>query len=267
MTRHSTAQIELATAAPLRVAFALMRRPRTSRPDHPRQSQRAPRRRRWGLALLAFAAVAGLALDRLGVLDWHAGLTLAQAYAGQWWLAPALALVTAGLFAASLPGSLMVWVVGVLLPPEVAAPVFVAGGVAGALGACSLARIAGGGGGGDVDDDRLLRQLARRSDFATLLAVRMAPGFPHSAINVAAGILGVPRGRFLGSTALGLATKGTLYVTAIHQATLVARLEDAISWRTLAPLAGLSLLLLLAPPLVRRLRGPREPATVPVEPA
>jgi uncharacterized membrane protein YdjX (TVP38/TMEM64 family) len=227
---------------------------------------RAPRGR-WGLALVALALVAGLGLERFGVLDWHAGVTLAQGYAGRWWLAPALALVTAGLYTASLPGSLMVWVAGILLPPEVAAPAFVAGGVAGALGASALARIAGGGRGPDADESRLLRLLARRSDFATLVAVRVAPGFPHSAINLAAGILDLPRGRFLASTALGLAIKATLYVTAIHQAAHVSTIEDAISWRTLAPLAALSLLLLIAPPLLRRLRGSADPAVAPVEPA
>ena len=160
----------------------------------------------------------------------------------------------------------MVWVAGILLPPAVAVPVFVAGGIVGSLGARWFAAIAGGARAAEADEGRLLQILTRRSDFATLLAVRIAPGFPHSAINVAAGILGVPWGRFLGATALGLAAKGTLYILAIHQATLVASLEDAISWRTLAPLAGLSLLLLLAPSLVRRLRRPREPAAVPVEP-
>ena len=53
---------------------------------------------------------------------------------------PLLALVTAALFAAGLPGSLMVFVAGILFPPMIAAPAFVAGGVAGALGAYSLAR-------------------------------------------------------------------------------------------------------------------------------
>jgi uncharacterized membrane protein YdjX (TVP38/TMEM64 family) len=223
-------------------------------------------RRRWLLGLVAFVAVAGFGLERAGLLDWHAGVALAQGYAGRWWLPPALALVTAGLYAASLPGSLMVWVVGILLPPAVAVLVFVAGGVTGAFGAWSLARLAGGSGGREVVDGRLLRLIARRSDFATLLAARVAPGVPHSAINVAAGLSRVPPGRFLASTALGLAIKATLYVTAIHQATHVATIEEAISWRTLAPLAGLSLLLLLAPPRLRRLLGPRDSAVVPVEP-
>jgi len=233
--------------------------------DESPQPDEARTRRRWVLALLATAIVAGIVLQRLGILDWHAGVALAQGYAGSWWLAPALALVTAALFATGLPGSMMVWVVGILLPPELAAPAFVLGGVAGAFGAYSFARTAGGRPESGVDDGRLFQILARRSDFMTLLAVRMAPGFPHSALNVAAGILRLPRGRFLGSTALGLALKGTLYVVAIHRATLLATLEEAISWRTVAPLAGLSLLLLITPPFVRRLRGPRAPAAVPGE--
>lgn len=213
------------------------------------------RRGRSGLGLIAVIgaiAVAGFVLERAGVLDWRAGLALARGYTGRWWLAPVLALVTALLFAASLPGSFMVWILGILFPPAIAAPAFVAGGVAGALGAYSLARSARPGAGNGESDGRLLRLLARQSDFATLLAVRVTPSFPHSAINLAAGLLRVPRARFLLSTALGLAIKGTLYVSAIHQAAGAETIEEAISWRTLAPLVGLALLLLLVSALSRR---------------
>ena len=215
----------------------------------------------WGLVVVVLLTLLGFALERAGILDWHAGVTLARQYADRWWLAPTLALATALLYAASLPGSLMVWVLGILFSPAIAAPAFVAGGVAGALGAYTLARVAGTGRDRAAGDSRLLQLLARRSDFTTLLAVRVAPSFPHSAINLAAGLLRVPPGRFLASTALGLAIKGTLYVSAIHQAAGAATMEGAISWRTLVPLVALALLLLIAPPLVRRLRGAGESAT------
>jgi uncharacterized membrane protein YdjX (TVP38/TMEM64 family) len=149
----------------------------------------------------------------------------------------------------------MVWVLGILFSPAIAAPAFVAGGVAGALGAHTLARSASRSGGREERAGRLLRLLARRSDFVTLVAVRVAPGFPHSAINLAAGILELPLGRFLVASALGLAIKGTLYADAIHRAVESKTLEEALTWRTLAPLGGLALVLLLAPWLVRRLRG------------
>ena len=67
--------------------------------------------------------------------------------------------------------------------------------------------------------------------------------------------------------AVTFAVKGTLYVSAIHQATLVASPDGAISWRTLAPLVAISLLLVLGPALLRRLRPAAEPAPAPVEPA
>ncbi len=212
-------------------------------------------------------ALAGVGLERAGILDWRAGVALAQEHAGSGWLAPALALVTALLYAAGLPGSLMVWVVGLVLPPAVAVPVFVAGGVAGAFAAYSLARGAGRSVEEEAAGSGLVRLLTRRSDFATLVAVRLAPGFPHSAINMGAGLLGLPRGRFLGASAVGLTIKGTLYVSAIHRASQVSSLEEAISWRTLAPLAGLTLLLLVGPPLARRLRGRAGPiAGMPSDP-
>ena len=152
----------------------------------------------------------------------------------------------------------------------IAAPTFVAGGVAGALGAYSLARAAGRTRRREEGDGRLLRLLTRRSDFATRLAVRVAPSFPHTAINFASGLLGIPLGRFMASTALGLAIKGTLYVSVIHQAAGAATMAEGITWRTLAPLAGLAALLLLAPPVLRRYRGdlerrqPRTSRTAPI---
>ncbi len=214
----------------------------------------------WGLVALLLAIAAGVALERTGALDWRSGLGLAQAYTGHWWLAPGLALVTAALFTAGLPGSLMVLIAGVLFPPQIAVPLLVAGDLAVALGAAELARLAVVAGSRPEGDGRLLRLLARRSDFLTLLAVRVTPGFPHSAINFAAGALALPRGRFLASTALGLAAKSALYATAIHRAAHLATLEDAISWTTVAPLAALSVLLLAGPPLVRRLRADAETA-------
>jgi uncharacterized membrane protein YdjX (TVP38/TMEM64 family) len=227
------------------------------------------------VALVGLAAGIGFALERAGILDWRAGVALAQGHVDNWWLAPLLALVTAALFAAGLPGSAMVFVAGILFAPTIAAPTFVVGGVVGAMGAYWLARTAGGSGGREAGDGRLLRLLARRSDFVTLLALRVAPSFPHTAINFASGLLGIPRVRFLASTALGLAIKGTLYVTVIHQAAGAATIAEAITWRTLVPLAGLALLLLFAPPVLRRLRGETEPqkrdeppvpVAVPVEP-
>ena len=224
-------------------------------------------------ALVVLAAAVGFALERTGILDWRAGVALAEGHVDSWWLAPLVALVTAVLFSAGLPGSAMVFVAGILFAPMIAVPTFVAGGVAGALGAYSLARAAGRTGRREEGDGRLLRLLARRSDFATLLAVRVAPSFPHTAINFASGLLGIPLGRFLASAALGLAIKGTLYVSVIHQAAGAATMAEVITWRTLAPLAGLAALLLLAPPLLRRYRGdletqpprdPREPPESPV---
>ena len=241
------------------------------RPPGPERRRRPARRRRWNLAplgplaLVAVAALAAVLLGRAGLLDWRLGLALAAGHAGSWWLAPALALVTAALFATSLPGSVAIWVGSLLLPPALAAPAFVAGAVAGSLGAYRLARLARGR--GAIAPGRLRRLLARRGDFATLLALRIAPGVPHSAINLGAGLLGIPLGRFLAATALGLAVKGTLYAVAIHRAARLTAVEEAISWPTLAPLAGLALAALLAPRLLRRMRERRPPAAAPLEAA
>ena len=177
-------------------------------------------RSRMGLGLVALVALLGLGLERAGVLDWRAGVALAQGHAESWWLAPALALVTAAALrreSARLADGL-----------GASASSFRRRSPRPALrrrrrGRSARRLLAGarrrpGRGPEPEGDSRLLRLLARRSDFATLLAVRVAPSFPHSAINLAAGVLAIPRGRFLASTALGLAIKGRLYVSAIHQA-------------------------------------------------
>lgn len=230
-------------------------------PPSPSVARRLP----WRLGLLVLLLVVGVVLERSGLLDWRTGVALARGHAGSWWLPPVLALATAALFAVGLPGSLMTWVAGILFPPLLAVPVLVAGGVAGAAAAYALARRAGVDVGEEDDERRVIRLLARRSDFTTLLAVRLAPGFPHSAINFASGLLGLPLSRFLASTALGLGLKGTLYVVAIHEAAQASSLDGAISWRTVTPLAGLTVVLLLAPRLLRPARDRREPATLPVE--
>ncbi|OQC40875.1 MAG: SNARE associated Golgi protein [Acidobacteria bacterium ADurb.Bin051] len=218
--------------------------------------------RRWlgwgGLALLAGLAL--LLLARPELREWQQALAFAEGYAGRWWFAPALALVTALLFGASLPGSAVVWVAGLLLPPAVAVPTFVAGAVAGSCGAywCSRqARAAGS----PAARGRFARLFAARSDFPTLLALRLAPGIPHAALNLGAGYFGVPPGRFAASTALGLALKGGLYITAIHRAARLETLAEALRWPVLAPLALLALLLLFGPRLRARARAHDREAT------
>ena len=229
------------------------RRSKRSKPDS-RDATGDKQRRSWGLALLLLLLVTGYVLERRGIFDWRSVVALAQSYADRWWLPPALALVTAALYTFTLPGSMMMIVTGVLLTPLTAID-----GVRRGRRRRRLRRLqAGAPRRRDSERDgvagRLLGILARRSDFLTLLAVRVAPGFPHSAINAAAGILNLPPGRFLASTALGLAIKGTLFITAFHEASRATTIEEAISWRTLAPLGALSLLLLISPPLLRRLR-------------
>ncbi len=194
---------------------------------------------------------------------------MAQGLAHHWWLPPALALAMAALSTAGLPGSLVIWVAGIVFPPAIAAPTVVVGGLGGALGAYSLARAARvvGDDSAGGEPRRLVKLLARKSDFATLVAVRLAPGFPHSAINFAAGMLRLPLGRFVAASALGLAVKSTVYVTAIHHAAEVAALDQAISWRTAATLSGLALVLVVLPPLLRFARGRVGVGGAPVEPA
>jgi uncharacterized membrane protein YdjX (TVP38/TMEM64 family) len=205
-----------------------------------------PRRAPWGLALMGALVAAGVLATHLGLIDWRDSAEWARSHAHRWWLPLAIVAAMTLLFAFALPGTAMFWVAGIIYPPPIGVVLVMTGGLAGALAAHRLAGTAGGAWAHDRRDDRLMRFLRTRSDFLTLAAVRTLPTFPHSVINYSAGVLGVPLGRFLTASALGLALKGSLYVTAIHNAANAGAVEEALSWGVVAPLIVLALLFLVA---------------------
>lgn len=203
--------------------------------------RRVPR----GLVVLVALVLAGVVAARLGLIDGREAVAWAEGHVHRWWLAPAIAAAMAVLFAFALPGSTLFWVAGALYAPPLAATIVVVGGLAGSLAAYRVAGTAGGGWARERPE-RLVSFLRARSDFLTLVALRTLPTFPHAAINYSAGVLGVPLPRFLAASAVGFALKGSLYVTAIHQAARADSLEEALDWRVVGPLLGLALLLLVA---------------------
>lgn len=164
----------------------------------------------------------------------------------RWWLPLALVAAMTVLFAFALPGTAMFWLAGIVYPPPIGVVLVMTGGLTGALAAYHIAGNAGGAWAHERRDDHLMRFLRTRSEFLTLPAVRTLPTFPHSVINYSAGVLRVPLGRFLTASALGLALKGSLYVTAIHNAANAGAVEEALGWGVVAPLIGLALLFLVA---------------------
>jgi uncharacterized membrane protein YdjX (TVP38/TMEM64 family) len=206
----------------------------------------ATRRPPWGLALLGALVAAGVLATHFGLIDWRDSVEWSRSHAHRWWLPFAIVAAMTLLFAFALPGTTVFWVAGILYPPPIGVALVMTGGLAGALAAYHIAGTAGGAWAHEWRDDRLMRFLRTRSDFLTLAAVRTLPTFPHSVINYSAGVLGVPLGRFLAASALGFALKGSLYVTAIHNAANAGAVEEALSWGVVAPLIVLALLFLVA---------------------
>ena len=201
--------------------------------------------RRGRLWLLLLLAVAGLIIgwaQPWGVDDL---LGVGHAFAAQPLFLGMVVLAMAVLFSFGLPGSLGVWLIAPFQPPLVATSLLVIGSVAGALGAYHFsARLRG-----DWQPEGLSRRvvdlLSRHGGWATQTALRVLPGFPHSVVNFAGGVLSLGRPGFLGAALIGLSIKWAVYASAIHGLVEAVESDQAMALTTIWPLLLLSLFLLL----------------------
>jgi uncharacterized membrane protein YdjX (TVP38/TMEM64 family) len=215
-----------------------------------------PPARLWPLALLAALVALGLAAHALGLVDARVALACARAHAAQWWLPAALVALQVLLFTFGLPGSAVLWLAAPLYAPLAATAILTAGGCLGALAAHGFARRLTGASQQRLQASRGYRILQRESDVLVLCALRLAPGFPHSVINYAAGTLRVRRAPFLASAAIGFAIKSWLYAAVVHRALTTGRPADLLAPDALWPLVALVAVVLLARARLRR-RGLR----------
>ncbi len=206
----------------------------------------------WPLALLAALIALGLAAHALDLIDAHAALAWARGYATQWWLAPALVLLQVLLFTFGMPGSAVLWLAAPLFTPAAATAILTAGGCAGALAAYAFARRLSGASLAWLQASGGYRLMQRESDFLVLCALRLAPGFPHSVLNYAAGVLRLPLALFAAAAAVGFGVKAWLYSSVIHRALAADAPADLLSPWTLWPLAALAAVLLAARVVRRR---------------
>lgn len=223
------------------------------------------------LTLLALLGAALVALWALGLTEpetLHGVLDLIARARGSWW-AP-LALV--GLYLVFCP-------LGLPISPLVATGGAVFGLAGGwcinMLGAClgaALSFEAGRGFGRGLIErlagpERMesLTGLLDRHGFWALVRTRFLP-LPFGAVNYAAALLGVHRGPFLISTALGLAVPMLVYTQLGAVLIHAAAGERAAALRQAVWLLLLFFLLTFAPVLWRRLRASREAAVETHEP-
>lgn len=198
------------------------------------------------ILLLPALLLAGLLLQKTELVDWFAVLEASRDYAHHWWFAPLITLLMILSYTLALPGSIFIWISGVLFPPVPAALIITVGGVFGAVAAHRFSRTLSEGATTRIGNSALFALLQRHSDFIALSVLRLLPGIPHAAINYGAGILRLPLATFIPATLIGFAAKGCLYASAIHQVTRVDEAGDFFSWQLLAPLLLLAGLFLFA---------------------
>jgi len=192
----------------------------------------------WPVALLVLLVVAGLGVEALDLVDARAAPERARGLASHWWFAVALVLLQVVLFTFALPGSAVLWLVAPLFAPAAATLILTAGGCAGALGAHAFARRLTATTISRLQAGRAFRLLQREGGFLPLCALRLAPGFPHSVLNYAAGTLRLPLLPFVASAAIGFAFKAWLYSRAINAALTAGRPADLLDLQTLWPLGA-----------------------------
>jgi len=148
------------------------------------------------------------------------------------------------LFAFGLPGSFGLWLIAPFQTPLVATALLVTRSVLGALGAYAFSRRLRGDWKPNGFSGRIVELLSRRGGVMTQTALRILPGFPHSVINFAGGLLLLPLLAFTVSALIGLTVKWGVYATAVHGLADALEKGETMQASTIYPLLALSALLL-----------------------
>jgi len=172
----------------------------------------------------------------------------------------ALLLLQVAMFALALPATLVVWLVAPFLGFAAAVVLMVLGSVLGALAAWWVARWLGATARSRVVGHPVYKLLEDASDPITQTALRVLPGFPHSMVNYAGGVLALPLPGFLAAAVVGLTLKWMLYVSAIQALVDAGDESGVVDAIALLPLLLLALFLFGGRWLARRWRASREDA-------
>jgi uncharacterized membrane protein YdjX (TVP38/TMEM64 family) len=171
-------------------------------------------------------------------------------------LTAAVVLAMALMYAFGLPGTLGLWLIAPFQPPLVAVALLLTGSVGGALGAYAVSRRLREGWQPRGSARRVLTLLECQGGFLTQAALRVLPGFPHSVVNFAGGVLRLPLTTFVLAALAGHTVKWAVYASAVNGLVDAVTEGTAIRFSTLAPLFVLSILLLLGHVVKRRLDSP-----------
>jgi len=199
----------------------------------------------WRVWTLPVLVVIGLLLTAWSPIETDILLQWGQLVGTHPWVWIAVGILMALLFTFGLPGSLGLWLIAPFNPPWLSTILLVVASTVGAVGGYKFSMAMAGAEQDKAEPKKLIQILHRRSDLFTLIALRMLPGFPHSAINFACGLLQVPLRRFIIATVLGLSVKWGVYASAIYGITDAAQAGDALRLTTVLPLFILVILALL----------------------
>lgn len=196
------------------------------------------------LRVLLVVAIAGLAIGAVQPYGIDELLVLGQRLTEDPVYLVLVVLGMIGLFTFGLPGSLGLWLIAPFQPPLIAAGLLLAGSVGGAFGAYLFSARFREESLADGFAGRVVALLSSHGGVLTQTALRILPGFPHSVVNFAAGILGLPVLHFLIAATIGLAVKWGVYAAAVHELVEVVEEDRALDWSAGAPLLALALLIL-----------------------
>ncbi len=199
----------------------------------------------WRVWTLPVLVVTGLIIAAWSPLDTETLLGWGHKLGTNPWFWIAASIVMAILFTFGLPGSLGLWLIAPFNPPWISTILLVAASTLGGIGGYTFSSMMAARGRDVEEPNKLMQILQRSSDFLTLTALRMLPGFPHSAINFACGLLRVPLPRFMLATMIGLSVKWGVYASAIHGITDAAEAGDALRPSAMLPLFALVILSLI----------------------
>lgn len=210
------------------------------------------------LLIVAMLITIGLMLELAGLLEPERLLHIARGYSDYWWLAVILILLQIVFFTFALAGSVFLWVVAPIYPPEMATFILAAGGTLGGVGAYLFSNNLTHEWIERIETSHVYRLLHDQGHFLTLFALRVFPAFPHSLVNYSSGILNIKLSHFIPAAILGISIKSYIYSKIIYNATTSASLDELLDISTFGPLILLSVILLLGVFIKYKLSGKNE---------
>jgi len=196
--------------------------------------------RHYKLIILIILVGLGLALQQTGTIDLEALIILARQYADRWWLGVLLVVIQTVLFTFAMAGSSLVWITAAIFTPVTSTTIIASGTTLGGIFAYLFSERLSEEWTQKIKFSQIYQLLQKESNFFTLFALRLMPGFPHSVINYSCGILKTRLIHFIPAAIAGTAIKTYVYSLVIYNATTPDTLTSTINLSSVWPLLALS---------------------------